>query len=49
MLSSAKNRWVSLGPLLHIEKPLMSFALAAFLIKPCSPSVHNKKRNGEAY
>ena len=46
-ISSAKNKWVSLGPCLHNLKPLMSPLLVAFLIRPYRPSVHRRKRKGE--
>lgn len=47
-LSFAKNRWVSLGPHLQIEKPLSSRLTAAFEKRPCSPLVHTRKRKGES-
>ena len=46
-LSSAENKWVSLGPYLHNLKPLISPFLAAFLIRPCRPLVHKRNRKGE--
>ena len=46
-LSSAKNKWVSLGPCLHNLNPVISPLLAAFFIRPCRPSVHKRNKNGE--
>ena len=38
-LSSAKNKWVNLGPFLQIDMPLISPEVAALEIKPRKPSV----------
>ena len=46
-LSSAKNKWVSLGPCLHKLNPVISPLLAALFIRPRRPSVHKRNRNGE--
>lgn len=47
-LSSPKNRWVSLGSLLHIEKPLSSPLAVVYVIKPSNPSVQRRKMKGDS-
>lgn len=43
-----KKKRVSLGPFLHRKMSLISPALAAFFISPCSPLVHKRKRKGDS-
>ena len=43
-LSSAKNKWVSLGPFLHMEMPLICPSKAALSIKACNPSEQRRNK-----
>lgn len=45
-LSSTNKRWFRFRPLLHKEKASISSEFAALLMRPCSPSVHNKRGMG---
>ena len=47
-LSYAKSRWVSLGPLLHCEKPCISLLFSALLISPFRRSIQSSKRKGDS-
>ena len=47
-LSSANNKWVSLRPRQHKEKPLMSPVCIACFMSPYSPSVHSRKRKKDS-
>ena len=47
-LSSANNKWVSLGPCRHRKKPLIYPIMAACWMSPCRPSVHRRKRKGDS-
>ena len=47
ILSSAKNRWVTLGAALHMRKPKKSEWVSACSISDDNPSMHKTNDHGD--